>query len=60
MTIIFASHQRRELFKLSHPKSMVIGIPSVIKSKNTYARVFRACLQRHFSRENSHVTVYDT
>ena len=58
--IIFSSHQRRQLLKLSHLKSMVIRIPSVIKSENTDAGVLRACLQRHFSGENSHVAIHNT
>jgi len=38
---------------------MIIGIPSVIKSENAHTRVFRACLERHLSGENSHVAVDD-
>lgn len=60
MAIIFSTHQRRKLLKLSHLKSMIIGIPSVIESENANTCVFRTCLQRHFSREDAHVTVNDT
>ena len=60
MVVVLTTHQRRELLELTHFEGVVVGIPSVVKSEDTDAGVLGACLQRHFSGEDSHIAVHDS
>ena len=60
VVVVLTTHQRRELLELTHFEGVVVGIPSVVKPEDTDAGVLGACLQRHFSGEDSHIAVHNS